>query len=112
MKLVPTSRQPRPLAFRRAERVLFFWTGREALKLIVWVALTAYFVISMIQGRIAGYAGDLGFRHEDHRALVHSFSAAVDVGLQPSGSPRSGWSSALKSASAVFGHPGLAGRQG
>jgi hypothetical protein len=50
----PTSREP--LEVRRAERELFFWTARESLKLIVLTALTAYFLVSIIEGRIAGYA--------------------------------------------------------
>jgi hypothetical protein len=44
-------RTRRPLAARRAERELFFWTAREVLKLVVLTALTAYFVICLIDGR-------------------------------------------------------------
>ena len=44
----------RPLELRRAERELFFWTAREALKLAVWLALTIYFVVELVHGRLAG----------------------------------------------------------
>jgi hypothetical protein len=48
-------RQPvRRLELRRAERELFFWTAREALKLVTWLVLAVYFLISIAHGRIAG----------------------------------------------------------
>ena len=52
-RAVPPS-APRAVEPRRAERELFFWTAREALKLIVLAAMTAYFVISLISGHFAG----------------------------------------------------------
>jgi hypothetical protein len=48
--------QAKPLELRRAERELFFWTARETLKLTVWIALIAYFLISLVLGMLAGNA--------------------------------------------------------
>lgn len=53
-QLPPSHGMPRLLELRRAERELFFWTAREWLKLIAWLALTLYFVIELIHGRFAG----------------------------------------------------------
>jgi hypothetical protein len=35
---------------RRGERELFFWTAREALKLVVAAALTVYLLVSLATG--------------------------------------------------------------
>lgn len=45
---------PGMLQLRRAERELFFWTAREWLKLIALLALTVYFVIELVHGRLPG----------------------------------------------------------
>ena len=39
---------------RRAERELFFWTARQALKLVVLTAVCAYVVVSLVRGQIPG----------------------------------------------------------
>lgn len=36
---------------RKAERELFFWTVRQALLVVVLAALTAYVVVSLVEGR-------------------------------------------------------------
>jgi hypothetical protein len=46
---------------RREERELFFWTAREALKLIGWAALIAYLLISLILGLIVGDSDPVDF---------------------------------------------------
>jgi len=43
-----------PIAVRRAERELFFWTARQTLKLVVLVALTVYLLVSLLEGRLPG----------------------------------------------------------
>jgi hypothetical protein len=43
-----------PIEARRAERELFFWTARQAVKLVVLAAAAAYVVVSLIQGQIPG----------------------------------------------------------
>lgn len=43
-----------PIEVRRAERELFFWTARQTVKLVVLVAIAAYLVVSLLQGRIPG----------------------------------------------------------
>lgn len=49
------------LGLRREERELFFWTARQALKLVTWTALTIYFVLSLIHGEPAGMRELLDF---------------------------------------------------
>lgn len=39
---------------RRAERELFFWTAGQTLKLVALAALTAYVVVSVVDGRLPG----------------------------------------------------------
>jgi hypothetical protein len=36
---------------RKAERELFFWTVRQALLVVLLAALTAYVVVSLVEGR-------------------------------------------------------------
>jgi hypothetical protein len=43
-----------PIEERRAERELFFWTARQAIKLVLLVAVAGYVVVSLIEGRIPG----------------------------------------------------------
>lgn len=47
-------RQRRAIELRKAERELFFWTARQALKLVVLAALTAYLVVSLLEGWLPG----------------------------------------------------------
>lgn len=61
MRITRGSRKP--LVERRSERELFFWTAREALrltrealKLILWTALSSYFAISVMRGHPLGLA--------------------------------------------------------
>lgn len=54
-------RKRRSIELRRAERELFFWTARQALKLVVLAALTAYLLVSLVEGRLPG--GQLLLRH-------------------------------------------------
>jgi hypothetical protein len=50
---IEQSRQPKlPVADRRAERELFFWTAEHWLRLVALGALTAYSVVSLIEGRM------------------------------------------------------------
>jgi hypothetical protein len=46
---IPT-RPRRPVAERRAERELFFWTASMSLKLVVAAAAAVYLIISLIDG--------------------------------------------------------------
>ena len=46
-------REPRPITTRRQERELFFWTAREALKLVVATAFAVVLVLSLIHVRSA-----------------------------------------------------------
>lgn len=48
------TRLERPIAVRRAERELFFWTARQSLRLIWLVTATVYLVASLIEGRLPG----------------------------------------------------------
>jgi hypothetical protein len=48
------SQQTTPIGDRKAERELFFWTAREALKLVLFAALVVYVVVSVVQGRLPG----------------------------------------------------------
>ncbi|HLM86852.1 MAG TPA: hypothetical protein VK272_11755 [Solirubrobacteraceae bacterium] len=50
----PARRARAPIEVRRAERELFFWTARQTLKLVVLVALTAYLLVSLLEGRLPG----------------------------------------------------------
>jgi len=43
-----------PIEVRKAERELFFWTARQALKLVIFAAVTAYVVVSLAEGRLPG----------------------------------------------------------
>jgi len=43
-----------PIEVRKAERELFFWTARQTLKLVVLAALTAYLLVSLLEGRLPG----------------------------------------------------------
>jgi hypothetical protein len=43
-----------PIEVRRAERELFFWTARQTLKLVLFAALAAYVVISLVNGQLPG----------------------------------------------------------
>jgi hypothetical protein len=43
-----------PIEVRRAERELFFWTARQAVKLVVLAAVAVYVVASLLHGRIPG----------------------------------------------------------
>lgn len=54
-------RKRRSIEVRKAERELFFWTARQALKLVVLAALTAYLVVSLVEGRLPG--GQLLFHY-------------------------------------------------
>ncbi|MGO9320732.1 MAG: hypothetical protein ACLQBY_08040 [Solirubrobacteraceae bacterium] len=47
-------RARQPVEVRRAERELFFWTARQTLKLVILAALTAYLVVSLVEGRLPG----------------------------------------------------------
>ncbi|HSZ14884.1 MAG TPA: hypothetical protein VK790_12690 [Solirubrobacteraceae bacterium] len=47
-------RARQPIEIRKAERELFFWTARQALKLVILAALTAYVVVSLVEGRLPG----------------------------------------------------------
>jgi hypothetical protein len=47
-------RERQPVEARKAERELFFWTARQALKLVVLAALTVYLVVLLIEGRLPG----------------------------------------------------------
>lgn len=47
-------RERTPIEVRRAERELFFWTARQALKLMVLTAVCAYMVVSLVRGHIPG----------------------------------------------------------
>lgn len=42
----------KPLARRRAERELFFWTAREALWLVLLAAVVIALIVSLSTGRI------------------------------------------------------------
>jgi hypothetical protein len=44
-------RETKPIAIKHAERALFFWTVREALKLVLLAALVGYVVVGVIEGR-------------------------------------------------------------
>ena len=53
MELV--SRKPKAsLEARRAERELFFWTARQALRLVALGTLVVYSIVSMVEGHIPG----------------------------------------------------------
>lgn len=54
-------RRRRSIEVRKAERELFFWTARQALKLVVLAALTAYLLVSLVEGRLPG--GQLLFHY-------------------------------------------------
>jgi hypothetical protein len=43
-----------PIEVRRAERELFFWTARQALKLVVFAAVAIYVIVSLLRGHIPG----------------------------------------------------------
>ena len=43
-----------PIEVRRAERELFFWTARQTVKLVLFAALAAYVVISLVNGQLPG----------------------------------------------------------
>jgi hypothetical protein len=47
-------RQTKPISDRRAERELFFWTAQQGLKLLVLAALSAYSIVSLIEGHLPG----------------------------------------------------------
>jgi hypothetical protein len=47
-------RARQPIEARKAERELFFWTARQTLKLVIFAALTAYLVVSLVEGRLPG----------------------------------------------------------
>jgi hypothetical protein len=47
-------RARQPIEARKAERELFFWTARQTLKLVILAALTAYLVVSLVEGRLPG----------------------------------------------------------
>jgi hypothetical protein len=47
-------RKRAPIEVRRAERELFFWTARQAIKLVMLAAVAVYIVVSLIEGRIPG----------------------------------------------------------
>ncbi len=47
-------RARQPIEARRAERELFFWTARQTLKLVIFAALTAYLVVSLVEGHLPG----------------------------------------------------------
>ncbi len=61
MVVGPANRVRQPIAVRKAERELFFWTARQTLKLVVLVALTAYLIVSLVEGRLPG--GELLVRY-------------------------------------------------
>jgi hypothetical protein len=49
--------QPRnqsPINVRKAEKELTFWTVRQFLKLIIFTALTVWFVVGLAAGHLAG----------------------------------------------------------
>jgi hypothetical protein len=52
--LATRHRERTPIEVRRAERELFFWTARQALKLMVLTAVCAYMVVSLVRGHIPG----------------------------------------------------------
>lgn len=52
----PNTRQRVSIEVRRAERELFFWTAREALRLVILLATVTYFVVSLVDGRLPGAA--------------------------------------------------------
>jgi hypothetical protein len=54
-------RARQPIEVRKAERELFFWTAYQTLKLVILVALTAYVVASLVEGRLPG--GELLLRY-------------------------------------------------
>jgi hypothetical protein len=43
-----------PIEVRRAERELFFWTARQTVKLVLFAALAAYVVVSLVRGQFPG----------------------------------------------------------
>jgi hypothetical protein len=43
-----------PIDVRRAERELFFWTARQTIKLVLFAAVAAYVVVSLIEGELPG----------------------------------------------------------
>jgi hypothetical protein len=43
-----------PIEVRRAERELFFWTARQAIKLVLFAALAVYVVVSLVRGQLPG----------------------------------------------------------
>jgi hypothetical protein len=43
-----------PIEVRRAERELFFWTARQAIKLVLFAAVAVYVVVSLIEGQLPG----------------------------------------------------------
>ncbi|HEY4809475.1 MAG TPA: hypothetical protein VIH71_00320 [Solirubrobacteraceae bacterium] len=45
-----------PIDVRRAERELFFWTARQAIKLVLFAAVAIYVVVSLIEGELPGGA--------------------------------------------------------
>jgi hypothetical protein len=49
--LGPPDHRRRTIEHRRLERQLFFWTVRQTLLCVVLLALTVYFVVSLIQGQ-------------------------------------------------------------
>jgi hypothetical protein len=55
------NRARQPIETRKAERELFFWTARQTLKLVVLAALTAYLLVSLVEGRLPG--GELLVRY-------------------------------------------------
>jgi hypothetical protein len=52
--LASRHRERTPIEVRRAERELFFWTARQALKLVVLTAVCVYVVVSLVCGQIPG----------------------------------------------------------
>ncbi|HTD08805.1 MAG TPA: hypothetical protein VK680_07925 [Solirubrobacteraceae bacterium] len=52
MGLPPKARAP--IDVRRAERELFFWTARQAIKLVLFAAVAVYVVVSLIEGELPG----------------------------------------------------------
>jgi len=43
-----------PVEERREERRLFFWTAHETLRLVLFVTLTVYVVVSVAGGQLPG----------------------------------------------------------
>jgi hypothetical protein len=43
-----------PIEVRRAERELFFWTARQAIKLVLFAAVAVYVVASLLEGELPG----------------------------------------------------------